>query len=161
MQMTVEQSFSVLICMLSFISDSYIDLFRAGKCKKMEWYIKIENDFCECEIMRREIIFFWLQNFRCGIGLHRLYLISALGMATLHHVWDSIFGHVNHQRIFMFGYDLLLREIYDRNRKRTIYHWRVWSIHEILAWFAIWIKVRNAIIFCILSSIFELGVYIQ
>ena len=161
MQMTVEQFFSVLICMLSFISDSYIDLFRAGKCKKMEWYIKIENDFCECEIMRREIIFFWLQNFRCGIGLHRLYLISALGMATLHHVWDSIFGHVNHQRIFMFGYDLLLREIYDRNRKRTIYHWRVWSIHEILAWFAIWIKVRNATIFFILSSIYVLSAYIQ
>ena len=125
----------------------------------MEWYIKIENDFCECEIMRREIIFFWLQNFRCGIGLHRLYLISALGMATLHHVWDSIFGHVNHQRIFMFGYDLLLREIYDRNRKRTIYHWRVWSIHEILAWFAIWIKVRNAIIFCILSLICVRRIY--
>ena len=31
--------------MLSFISDSYIDLFRAGKCKNGMIYIKIENDF--------------------------------------------------------------------------------------------------------------------
>ena len=81
--------------------------------------------------------------FRCRVGLHGLYWGEPTLVALfVHRFRDSVPCHVDHQRFSLLSNDLLMRQ----NRhygKRAFNHWRIWSIHQIMARITVRIQVRR------------------